>query len=91
MLKNVLIGSCLALALSACAGTQSSPGMAQAKNEARPPAGCVSDDTATRLPPSNYCGGVGSSHTQGDLKRTGEQNPNVGRALQMVDPSVTGH
>jgi len=90
MMKNLLIGGALALALSACATSPSSR-MAQAKNETRPPAGCVSDNTATRLPPSGYCGGVGSSHTQGDLNRTGQQDSNLGKSLQMVNPSVSGH
>jgi hypothetical protein len=89
MLKEILIGSCLALALAACATSPPPSSLTQAKNETRPPAGCVSDNTASRLPPSSYCAGVGSSHTQGDLNRTGQQNPNLGKALQMLDPSVT--
>ena len=88
MVKNLLIGTCLALALAACATTKPSSGMAQAKNEDRPPAGCVSDNTATRLPPIGDCAGVGASHTQGDLNRTGQQQNNVGKALQMIDPSI---
>ncbi|HKD55567.1 MAG TPA: hypothetical protein VKB72_15235 [Steroidobacteraceae bacterium] len=90
MVKNFLIGSSLALALAALSACATSPsaGMAQAKNETGPPAGCVSDNTASRLPPSGPCAGVGGSHTQGDLNRTGQQQNNPAKALQMVDPSI---
>jgi hypothetical protein len=91
MMKELLIGSCFALVLAACATSGPSSGMAQAKNEARPPAGCVSDNTASRLPPSSSCAGPGGTHTQGDLKRTGTQDTDLGRTLQMLDPSITSH
>ena len=90
MLKNFLVAGCLALALSACATPKPSSGMAQAKNENRLPAGCVYD-TASRLPPTGPCAGIGSSYTQGDLQRTGVQNQNVGKALEMLNPTVTSH
>jgi hypothetical protein len=87
MVKTLLIGCCFAAALSACS-TNPSAGMAQAKNEDRPPAGCVSDNTASRLPPSGPCGGIGASHTQGDLNRTGQQQNSPAKALQLVDPTI---
>ena len=90
MMKRFLIGSGIALALSACASTSPSAGMAQAKNEDHPPAGCTYD-TASRLPPTGPCGGVGSGYTNQDLSRTGRQDPNVGKALQMLNPSVQVH
>ena len=86
MIKELLIGSCLALALAACATTQPSSGMAQAKNETRSPAGCVPE--ASRLPPNGPCPGIGASHTQGDLNRTGQQQNNLGLSLQMIDPTI---
>jgi hypothetical protein len=88
MVKTLLIGCCFAAALCACASTTPSAGMAQAKNEDRPPAGCVSDNTASRLPATGPCAGIGASHTQGDLNRTGQQQNNPARALQMVDPTI---
>jgi hypothetical protein len=90
MLQKFLIAGCVAVALCACASTAPSAGMAQAKSEDHPPAGCTYD-TASRLPPTGPCGGVGSGYTNGDLSRTGQQNPNIGKALQMVNPSVQSH
>jgi hypothetical protein len=59
---------------------------AAAAGTQQPPLGCVGA-TATRLPIApGECGGPGASHSQTDIQRTGQ--PNLGPALQMIDPSV---
>ena len=79
------------VALSACvAGCAHMPSHTEAMANSAPPAGCVPPATATRLPlrPSE-CAAFGRSWTQEDLKRTGALD--LGRALQLMDPSVSSH
>lgn len=84
---KILFGFALSACIAGCAHV-SHP--AQEKLASAPPAGCVYPGTATRLPvrPSE-CAGFGRSWSQDDLKRTGK--PEVGQALQMLDPSVSAH
>ena len=101
MMQRLLLGSCLALALAACATHPATPSAAGNSTPAavpawQPPAaaataqqtplGCV-PATATRLPvPPGSCSGIGSVHSATDLQRTGQ--PYLGPALQMIDPAV---
>jgi hypothetical protein len=88
MMKSLIVGAALALALGACATTPQpqSPPTASAK---KPPAGCVGD-TATRLPVRpGECAGFGSTYTKGDLDQTGQVYAQD--ALRLLDPAVTVH
>jgi hypothetical protein len=92
MIKSLALSAALALILTACAAAPVSPGKATTAN-AKPPAGCVGQ-SATRIQlkdGSTECAGFGSTYTKDDLDRTGQYD--VGRALQMLDPSITttGH
>jgi len=87
MTKSLALGA-LALILAACATAPVSPDKAASAN-AKPPAGCVGQ-TATRIPVkdgSTACAGFGNTYTQDDLNRTGQWD--LGRALPMLDPSIT--
>jgi uncharacterized lipoprotein len=87
MSKKLVFGACLALLLAACSSAPPKPDQASAN---APPVGCVSSNTATRLPPKpTDCTAFGSTYTKQDLDRTGQ--PYVGDALRMLDPSVTVH
>jgi len=88
MMRSLIVGAALALALGACATTPQpqTPSTASAQ---RMPAGCVGD-TATRLPVRpGECAGVGSTYTKDDLDRTGQVYAQD--ALRMLDPLVTVH
>jgi hypothetical protein len=85
MWREIGMGACTMLALSACATTQTQP----TASAQRPPVGCVSD-TATHLPVRpNECAGAGSTYTKEDMDRTGQVY--VQDALRMLDPTVTVH
>ena len=88
MLKSLAIGACLML-LSACATTPTAPAKTPTA-AAKLPAGCVGQ-TASRIPvKEGECAGFGSTYTQHDLDNTGQID--VGKALNMLDPSVrVGH
>lgn len=62
---------------------------AAAASTQQTPFGCVGS-TATRLPVApGDCAGFGAIHSKTDMDRTGQ--PNVGPALQMIDPTVQAH
>jgi hypothetical protein len=82
MLNKALIGSCLALAMAACATAP--PATLTASK--RPPAGCVSD-SASRLPPRGDCAGFGTTYLQKDIYSTGNQQ-DPAAALRMLSPSI---
>jgi len=85
MRRKSLMAACAALALSACATTQTHP----AASAQKPPPGCVSG-TATLLPVgAGECAGVGSTYTKEDMDRTGQTT--VQDALRVLDPTVTVH
>jgi hypothetical protein len=87
MSMKLVSGACLAVLLAACSGAPTKPDQASVN---APPVGCVSSNTATRLPAKpTDCNGFGSTWTKQDLDRTGQ--PYVGDALRMLDPSVTVH
>ena len=90
MLKSLALSAALALSLAACSTAPVSPDKAAAA-DAKPPAGCVGQ-TATRIPvkdDSTSCAGFGSTYTRQDVDRTGQVD--LGRALQMLDPTITRH
>jgi len=90
MMKSLALSTALALILAACAAAPVSPEKATTAN-AKPPAGCVGQ-TATLIPlkDSASCAGFGSTYTKEDVDRTGQID--LGRALQMLDPSISrGH
>ena len=88
MVNKLLLGFCLALAVAACATHPSAPAgnTVAAANPEQVPFGCIGS-TATRLPvrPGD-CAGFGTSHSRSSLDRTGQ--PNLGPALQMIDPTI---
>jgi hypothetical protein len=89
MLKSFALSCTLALILAACATAPSTPDKAQAAANAKPPAGCVGQ-TATRIPVkdgSNTCAGFGNTYTKQDIDNTGQID--LGRALPMLDPSIS--
>jgi len=102
MMHRLLPGSCLALALAACATHPPAapaagnsmpaavpawqPPAAAASAQQQPPIGCVGS-TATRLPVApGDCAGFGTVHSKNALDQTGQPWPN--QALQMIDPTV---
>jgi hypothetical protein len=89
MLKSLIFGACLALALAACATTPPNPAKTAAA-AAAPPQGCV-HDTGSRIPVKNgQCGNFGAMYTQQDLQSTGQMFAD--KQLGMMDPSVrVGH
>ena len=91
MLKKSLLGICLLL-VGACASTPPAPQTAKATSPSSSgsPLGCV-NKTATRLPTRpEDCAAFGASHSQDDLKSTGQTD--AANALQLLNPSVTaGH
>ncbi len=87
MVKKLLPGVCLVLALTACATTP--PAKAPAVATATPPTGCVSQ-TASRIPRSpTECAGFGRTYTQEEIQHTGATDP--ARALRLLDPAITSH
>jgi hypothetical protein len=87
MVTRILVLTAVTLALAAVlAGCTTTP--SQPKTAANtPPIGCVSS-TGTRLPTApDACAGPGSTYTQQDLNRTGQQT--VGQALRNLSPSLT--
>ncbi|MBV8783555.1 MAG: hypothetical protein JOZ67_05145 [Gammaproteobacteria bacterium] len=85
-MSRALLITLAALLAAGCASTRTEPAAA-AKTAAQPPASnCVA--TASRIPQNN-CSGPGRTYSQEDLERTGQVNP--GAALQMLDPSISGH
>ena len=103
MMYRLLLGFCFALSLAACATHPAAPVAAGNSMPAavpawqpppataqQTPAGCV-PTTATRLPvaPGQCSSAFGSTFSQKDIQRTGQQN--LATALQMLDPTVLGH
>jgi len=90
MLKELVIGAGLVLALVGC--TTPSPTREPASTALlapAPTAGCVAD-TATRIPVKEHdCAGFGRTYTQEDIQRTGQ--PDTAQALRLLDPSLTVH
>lgn len=84
MLKSLVAGACLVMCLAACATAPKTTADAS-----RPPAGCVAQTgTMIKVPP-NACTGPGNVYTREDLDRTGSTD--VGSALRMLDPAISGH
>jgi hypothetical protein len=75
------------------AGTAQIADAQHAKQRSVPPLNsrqCIRHTGSHIPPPRGQCLPVpGNSYTQQDILRTGE--PDLGRALQMLDPSVHGH
>jgi hypothetical protein len=104
MMRRLLLSSCLALSLAACATHPAAPAAggnavpaavpawqppAAVASTQQTPIGCVGS-TATRLPVApGDCAGFGAVHSKTDLDRTGQ--PYLGPALQMIDPTVQAH
>src|SRR5262245_7774704 len=90
VLSKILIGTCLAFCVEACATSSSGPGSgrsAAAATATVPPAICAAD-TASRLSPSSpKCAVFGHTWTQEDMKRTGATD--AGEALYLLDPTIT--
>jgi hypothetical protein len=87
MLKKLVIVVGLTLCAAACAGTPSAPGASASQLAHRPPVGCVTSTTATRLPvPAHECAGFGDAYTQKDVQSTGYTQ--VNQALSKLDPAV---
>ena len=78
---------CLAVLLTACSTTGSQP-PATARTAV---AACPPNTTASRLQPrANECSGSPvRTYSQDDVQRTGQ--PDLGNALQMLDPSISVH
>ena len=90
MLKELVTGACLVLALVGC--TTPSPTREPAKTALVAPArtpGCV-PDTATRIPLKEHdCAGFGRTYTREDIERTGATD--AGQALRLLDPALQVH
>jgi outer membrane cobalamin receptor len=77
---------CAIVAIAGCASTPAPNQTAQ--TAMKPP--CLS--TASRIPQSQSdCIAAGSVYSQQEIDRTGRQNPEVGNALQMLDPALQVH
>jgi len=78
---------CLAALLTACSTTGSEP-PATARTAV---AACPPNTTASRLQPrANECSASPvRTYSQDDVQRTGQ--PDLGNALQMLDPSISVH
>lgn len=78
---------CLAAALTACSTTGSQP-PATARTAV---AACPPNTTASRIQPrANECSASPiRTYSQDDVQRTGQ--PDLGNALQMLDPSISVH
>ena len=87
---EALIGAGLSLCVAACAGSPSTPAVANSSVRAAaklPPAGCVSQ-SATRIPlGSTDCAAAGHIWTGNAIKSTGASEP--GEALRLLDPAIT--
>ncbi len=78
--------TCAVVAIAGCASTPAPTPTAQ--TAAKP--ACLS--SGSRIPQSQKdCMSSGSSYTQQQVDSTGRQNPEVGNALQMLDPSLVVH
>jgi hypothetical protein len=85
MMKSLVLGA-LALALVGCATTPATPAKATTAKAVLPP-GCVGQ-SATLIPVKpGTCAGFGNTYTRDDVDKTGQLD--LGRALQMLDPSIT--
>ena len=90
MLKELVLGACLVLALAAC--TTPSPTRESPKSASLAPArtpGCV-PDTATRIAVKEHdCAGFGRTYTREDIERTGATD--AAQALRLLDPALQVH
>jgi hypothetical protein len=85
MLRSLLAGACFLGLLSACATGHDQRSASAAAPDHGPM--CVSA-TGERMPAkSGSCSVYGRSWSREDLERSGQ--PDVGQALQQIDPSVT--
>jgi hypothetical protein len=77
---------CLAVSLAACSTTGTrAPATARTAVAACPP-----NTTASRIQRPNECSASPiRTYSQEDVQRTGQ--PDVGNALQMLDPSISVH
>ena len=86
LLKTLLLGAGLSLALAACASAPPAKAPATAANQE---AGCV-PQTASRLAPgASNCAGFGHAWSQEDIQRSG--GADTAEALRLLDPSLTIH
>jgi len=89
MVKTLLIGSCLAVGLAACASNPSTPQAAKPEALAAnnvPPAGCV-QGTGSRLPSKpNECTGFGNVYGKQQVDATGKVW--MQQSLFMMDTAV---
>ena len=83
-MSRALLITLAALLAAGCASTRTAP--VAADKTAAQPRNCIT--TASRIP-QNECNAPGRTYSQEDLERTGQVNP--GAALQMLDPSISGH
>ncbi|HVH84367.1 MAG TPA: hypothetical protein VM713_08635 [Steroidobacteraceae bacterium] len=81
MLRPILLGGCLSLALAACASTGTVP-PPRAAAPSGLPLGCVPNAQTQR------CDQFGTYYSGDDLRATGAQH--VGQALILLDPQL-GH
>jgi hypothetical protein len=87
MLRASLTGTCMMALLVGCATHPAARTASTAG--AQGTAGCVSE-TGSRIQHSpGSCTTFGRTYSGDDLQRTGE--PNVGDALERLDPSLTVH
>lgn len=85
MIRTLIIGILSVAALAACSTTPSHPASRTAA--AIPPGWCSTADGKALRPGSPGCDSLNRTYSGEQLQRTGYTN--VGRALQMLDPSVT--
>jgi hypothetical protein len=88
---NRILTCCLAAASVWVAGCTAAPPAQPDWRAAEAAADACVPRSASRIPEgSAQCSsGPGHAYSQEDIRRTGQ--PNVGDALQMLDPSVTVH
>ncbi len=85
MLRPILTGACVLVLFAACATGKDAQRTA---STAGPEHMCVSA-TGQRVKSTQPCSVFGRSWSREDLERTGQ--PDIGPALQTLDPSITVH
>jgi hypothetical protein len=86
MWKALLLGTCTAALLAACAAAPPAPDVVVGRTAAAPRLNCLTTGTRITLKEGECAAVAGRVYTQDDLQRTGAID--TAQALRMLDPSI---